>query len=348
MAGNALLLAEETTKGTFVTPSGAHSGLANFSVVTGETRIDRYEQGRSPGLVAQEQGTHLPTATAETFLEPDNNLALLLAAMNMPVAASAQVDTSDAYDHAFLLDWSAAPASFSLQAQLGLYSTVTALNGRGFEVGSLAIAAAVDDQVRATIEMMGQEVTKAGTAFGNGNTSPAAQAISFSALAKAFQFDDVAVSVGGTVSFSSSLYSVSGGSAVAGLESVNLTIALNKEQRPTLGSRYSTLITPGDLDITGQLVIHNDPPTTAWFDKMIANTQEALVITMTGTEIESGYNNALEITLPVVAYQETDAFGAIEGQRTARTITIPFRAVSDEANGHHIGIRLRNDTASYS
>jgi hypothetical protein len=343
--GNAILLIKEDTRLTFKSPTTALSGAGTVSHDPVQNKIVRRELGRNPSPIAHTIGTQQPTLSIEQVVEPDNT-ALMLQTLGMQVA-SAQVDATSAYDHMWSFDNDARPATASWQMQRGLHGTVSSVNGRGFEVGSITLAAAIDDYLRMTSSWVGSEVTPAGVNFGNGNTSPATIAVSYANVARAFQFSDITITVGGTAAFAANKYTVSGATTLDRVEGLELTIETGKTPRPVLGSCYNPYTTPGERLITGTLTIQVDPPTLSYLSKMLANTQEPLVVTAVGTEIETGYNFEYEVFLPIVSYDSADLVGTVNAARAAQTVSLPFTALWDQTNDRDIVIRYRNTATSY-
>lgn len=348
-----LLIAKESTPGTFVTPSAtAHSGLQEFAVTPGEQRFMRRESGRSRDVIKHVRGTHRPSGSLTTLVESDNNLINLLRALGATtLTTSTPGGATSSRDHVLTFDDDAASISLSMQAQQRRIATTSTVNLRGVELSSLTLAVGLDDYLRLTAEFVCYEEQVAGGTFGDGNSSPAAVgSVSYNTVEAAFEFADMTISQGGTVSQdgTTKVYSLSGSTDLADVESLEISIAMNKEQRFALGSRYAQDIIDGNRDVTGSLTVRNDTPSTAFLTKLRAGTQEAYLIKFTGVQIESGFTTEFEIALPLVGYTDTDAYGALSSEHGARTLTIPFTGLLHESTGNAVAFRVRNDTASYS
>lgn len=347
-----LLIAEESTKGTFNTPgSTAHSGLQEWSTTAGETRLVRRASGRSRAPVAHRLGTHMPSGSATILVEPDNNIVSILKSLGMTtLTTSTPSGGTNSRDHVLQMDDAAEALGLSMQAQQIRNDTTEAQNVRGADVSQISLSVSTDDFLRMAIEFLAVEIQEPGVNFGDGESSPAAVgSISYNTLEDAFQFADMTIIRGGTVSQdgTSKVYTISGGTTLADVESLELTITLGKEQRPVLASRYSAEIIKGNMEITGSLTVRNDTPDAAYFTKLRAGTQEALQIKWSGAQIESGFNAEFEVTIPLIDYNDTDAYGALSSDNGARSLTIPFTGILYATTGDAVAARLRNDTASY-
>ena len=99
---------------------------------------------------------------------------------------------------------------------------------------------------------------------------------------------------------------------------------------------------PQGLDISGKITVVFNATSVGLRDKFLNGTKMKLELIATGSEIESGYNRSLTITLPEV--QVTD--GQIDASGDAMTMEIPFTAFLPDS-GEIITIKLVNEETSY-
>lgn len=347
-----LAIAEETTLGTFVTPSAMLSGVRSFSVNPNETRTPRYEKGRSLDPVDTMNGVHNPSGAGELVVESDlENIVRVLQSLGFTSITSTQIAATAAYEHGLMFDDDGALVSLSAQVQkIGNGTTVTA-NVRGLQVGSVTFTVSADNYLTMTFDYVAVEAQVAGTNFGDAESSPAAITVSYPTLVRGFQFDDVVIKLGVTPTWDGTkkLFTIADGTTLS-LESLSLTIELPRSQVNALGSKYAAeIIRSGSRAITGELVVRNNTPTTAYFTKLRSGTTEALDIKFSGDAdaIESGHTNELQITIPQLSYNSGELFGAVTNEVAAETLTIPFMAELHAASGVAIGVRIKNESTSY-
>lgn len=342
-------IAEETTPGTFVAPSGnAVSGLQSFNITTNDARIARRESGRSHGMSAHTQGSHMPSGAMTIIVEPDNVVELLRSLGFLTITSS--TPDMGVYQHVLEMDDDGAPKTLSVQAQQRRVGTASALNVRGVAVSNATFDVSTDNFLSVTLDYLAYEATTAGVDFSNGNTSITALSIAHGTLMRAFQFDRMTITRGGTLSRDGTtrIITASGATAITNAESLSLSINYNKEQRLALGSRYPQQIITGNRDVTFTMSLRNDTPSTTLWASQVAGTQEALIVKFSGLtdELATGHTYELEFALPVVDYTGDDLFGELSSELGARSISLSGTALNDATLGDIVG-RVKNGTASY-
>lgn len=338
---DALFIVKETTAGTFVTPTVALSGVQSFSLDRGLEKHTRYESGRSGGIVDITNGVQNPSGSLTVGVEPDNIGTLLLALANT-VTKSTPSGATNSRDHAFLVTEANAFKTLSAQYQRKATGTV-ATNIRGMAINSASLSIQAEAQMaELSVDWIAREETEAGTDFGNGNTSPAAQTISYNALEAFLNPNNVTVTLGGTPSLdgTTKIYTTSGGSAISCVEAITINWEFNRSNLIGLAA-YPCDQETGTTTFTVELTLRDNTPSYTYWAKMINATEEALLIKIAGSVIESGFNNELEIAFPLLHWTAVTRPN-LESERGPRTITATGTAVLD-SNANHFGIRYRND-----
>lgn len=143
-----------------------------------------------------------------------------------------------------------------------------------------------------------------------------------------FHFGEGAVLLGGTPTTAGGFVSVSGGTAPTGLVTSVSAKVSTKLNTSRFGIGASTKAEPVEnnfLDVTGD--IEMEFATLAdFYSAMIADTQQALQITFTGSLIASTYHNYVKIIVPNAAFE--DASPMVTSEDVVK-VKVPFSVTDD-------------------
>jgi hypothetical protein len=192
-------------------------------------------------------------------------------------------------------------------------------------------------KLKLTVDAM-NELTTATTPAG-----PALAAASYTASNSVFTFTQGALVSGGTVSQTGGVWSLTGGTTVAAVRSVNVKGSTGlKADRYFLGSQTKAeQIQNATTSIGGQLDV--EFANRNLYDRYRADGQAALQLTFTGPIIASSYAYVLQFLFPVT-FLEDGASPSVGGPDIVTT-TIPFTALTDDVSVPVQAIYQTTDTA---
>lgn len=342
----------ESASGTFE----ALTGETALPVLTktralGQNWIDVREAGASRSLYDAEQGARRPTASIEFRCQARYMLVLLKSLFNV-ITTSTPATATNTRDHAFYMNDAAVMNTFSMQTQETRGGATRTLNWRGCQVISAEFTFEQDNYGTVSLEIAAMEVTPAGTAFLNGNSSPAAITVTTpTTVKKSFGFPNVTVTYGATLTLDATTkrYTKAGGTTLTGIESLTISINHGAESRVFLDKLYPQSHVLGNREVTFSIVLADDTPALTFFDtKVRTKTSESLFIEIdNGVVIETTFTEEFDIALPTALYQEP-TWADISGEHGVRNLTIAGVGLHKSEIGGSLHIQARDDVASIS
>lgn len=344
---DALFVIGEATFGSYVNQSG--DPIRGVTVATpqdGQGRIELRELGATRGLSESLEGAYKPQGSIQMTMRPEEFGLFLRSAMGT-VTMSTPSGGTNTRDHVFDIDDDAVLHSLSAQLQQSRMGTTTTLNVRGLVVDQISMAITAENEGRLTIDYLAIEQQEPGTAFDNGNTSPAAVAVAYATQIVPLSFESVKVYYGGTPSKDGTTkrYTLAGAGTLANVESVEATLSNNLSHRIFLDSRYAGTFHQGDRETSCTMTLDNETPDTTFYQKHNALTQEPLQILIEGATIEGAFLQALEITFPNFDYSDVP-WGELMGSNSERTIQIAGRGLVWDTEDEDISLRLRDSNST--
>lgn len=340
---DALFLIGEPTFGSYVDQTGDPiRGVNAVSQQDGQARIELRELGATRGLSETLEGAYKPQGSISASVRPGEVGLLLRSAMGTVTKSTPSGGTA-ARDHVFDIDDDAVVHTLSAQLQQSRMGTTEALNLRGLVVDQLTLSVAAEQESRLSVNYLAVEEKMPGTAFDNGNVSPAAVAVAYAAQIAPLTFDSVKIYYGGTATKDGTTkrYTLAGAGTLVNVENVEIVLSNNMSHRIFLDSKYAGTFHQGDREPTCSFTLDNETPHVDFYEKHSLVTQEPLQILIEGTEIETGFNYALEITFPNFDYGDVP-WGELMGSNAERTIQIAGRGLVWDTEDEDINLRLRD------
>ncbi len=344
---NHILIKAESTLGTFVTPD-VTLPVKSWTFNAGQSRLMREETGAGRGTTAIEIGAYEPSGSFEAYATPALLPYLIKAAGFNTVTKSTPGGATNARNHVFLADDTAALKSLSVQGQYVGNGTTVTYNQRGVVINKLTVTFTAKEYVMVTGDYFCLEQRKAGDNFSNGNTSAATQSPAYPTPLEAFSFAKATLTYGGTISKdgTSKVFTQTSGTALTNVESYEVTFDQGITQQVFLSSYYAGRLKEGKRKITFTFTVDNETPSATFYDRMIAGTQEPLfILGQTNSYIESTTPYDFEIGLPKVDYGNVET-GALSGSQEARSLTVSGEGIIEPVTDNDAVIRFKdaNDT----
>lgn len=345
------IVSPETAWGTWVTPAQAIL-VDNFSYAVKRNRNRRHTSGSTRAPVAAWLMDKEVTGSVELPAWSEM-LGLFFKAAQLTNVTSTQPDSGGAptaYDHAFLPDDADAAVvtdALSIQAQ---WSSSIGVNILGAAIDKLTLSCAVGEPVTLSADFMALDEALAGGTWESGDASPALVATPtyFSRAIKPLIFTGAALVMGGTPSLdpTSKQYSISGGTEVAKLRSLEWTLENGLDAGVFLGDPTPGLIAPGERAVSfsferDQAVIDSD-----FYAEYRAGTQTALQLTFLGDVIGGAVRRGLVITMPLVDFDGAD-WPEIGGDKGRKARSISGVAVDDPTTGYDLGVTVTDTQTGY-
>jgi len=273
--------------------------------------------------------------TLETYLHPQESVLLVAAAMGGGVASSV-TSVGGTYTHSVTAgNFNTAPASLSFNVRKGDTLTWRYSGGR---VNSLRIAAAVNEPVRLTAEMVFKDSTLQSDDI-SGNLS-ISTVLPFTFVQGKYRYAANETNAGTSTAEE----------PILGFElTVNNNFATGPESRE-LGSAVYSVIPATKRDISFSVRQRFDTSTT--YNRFIQATQGAVELFFQGAQITSSSsvakNYEMTVRLPKVFYVGSDPI--MNSPNEILVSEIPFDVVVDDPDtttGKDIGITFQNEIASY-
>lgn len=344
---DALLIKNETTIGTFVTPDTAIP-VKTVEVDASETRIEERYTGLGRDLYELSRGAHRPMGTIALAGHPGTIGKFLNSLFFGGLTTSTPGGGTSSRDHVFIPNDGSALKGISMQLQRSRNGTTVTHNIRGGLITEVTFSIEVDQYLQVEAKYAGIEMLIAGGTFADSTSSVAAQTVTYGTYVRRFQFDDLTVEYGGTNSKdgTTKVYTMSGGTAVSNLESLSVTIGHEVEHRVALGSRYPQSHHVGIRNVKAEMTFQENAPSDTFYAKYIANSTDAWHFKFSGPTIESTLKYELDIYLPAAYYEEA-AYGGLNASYEARTIDVALRAGADATTDDAVAVRLRDIQTSY-
>lgn len=342
-----LLLKKETTFATPVTITTADViPIRNATPATGENYIQDRVTGQGRALASNNRGSKIPALSGEGSLIPETFgklINMLLGGQN-----TVQVDATAAYNHNFYPLDSAALPSATLQLIQIRNSASTVIGQKGAKMDSMEFSFNVDEVGTYSFEIMAQDEAKAGGTYEDASSSQAQLTPVYAVTPAPLMFTQVTVKYGVTATWNDTdkVFECSGGTTLAGVVNLTLTVNNNIDQGGVLGKRTADRMPEGQRDVELSLTISNDTPSTTFYDKMRAGTSEAIqILVVSPEEADTGEYYELEFVIPVATYEEA-AYGDVSGEFGMRDVDLMLRGEIQQASGYDVGIRVKDTLTS--
>jgi len=347
MADEHVIISPETTFGTFVTPALAFP-IMKASHAVGREYIDRRYSGSARALAKRYQGSKSPSGSIETDLFPDE-MGNWFEAAGFVITTSQDVGATTAYEHGLLLSTSSLLSSLSAQIKR---SASVATNILSMIMDKVTLKCAKGEVVMVTFDFLAKDEAPAGGTWdhdGGASDAVIATPTYISASLVPYRYFDAALILGGTVSLDGTTkqMSISGGTTLSNIESLEITIENNLEQAhfltadPTAGQ-----IPAQDFNAAIQMDVDQSTLVATYYNHVRGGTNAALQLTLTGPEIEAGHDYMFELTLPSLSFDEAD-YPEVSGDQSRRVQKVQASAIVHTTIDEAIGITIRDSQASY-
>lgn len=350
MAREDIIVVKESTPGTWVTPTtGIPTTKTTYKL--GRSYINKRYTGKGRHLAKNLVGGIAPSGTFELDVFPDY-MGLFISALGFTPTTVTPAGGTNAREHGFLAATDAAQRAMSVQIKLGASN---ALNVLRCSMNKMTLTLAGGAEAKMAFDWLAKDIAIAGDDW-NYDGETASEAIISSptyigASLTPFMFYEAALVLGGTPSLdgTSKQFSISGGSAIAYVENLELTIENGLEQFHTLQNDPTPYgYPPQDLVVGVKMDMDFSTIRETYFDYFRDGTQAALKITLAqgADSIETDQAYMFEVVVPNLSFSMGE-MPDIEGSSTRRQQTVEAEGVLDATSDHVIGITIRDTQTGY-
>lgn len=334
-------IAQETTPGTAVTPT-RFFGFSSESTARKRKVVQAQVLGggRTSDLASYRYVTQVGAAGDLTLPLPAKGFGLLLQHMIGSFSATAtQVGTSMAYKQVHTPDGAGAFAGKALTLQKGVPgSAVQPFTYPGAKITAWELDCKQSDIVTAKLTFDAiDELTP--------DSTPPGEPLAISSYTESplFTFVGGSLLVGGTVTTTSGVASVTGGTAVAAVTGVNVkgSNAFNTDLYYLGSTTKAEQIQNNWSDPQGQ--IDMDFTDLSLYDQYASDAGKALHLTFTGPDIDTGNPYTLDVLIPHVRLED-GASPQVGGPDVVST-SVPFTGLDDQTNPVIQFTYISSDTA---
>lgn len=347
MSADDLIIAAESTPGTWVTPDTAfpvdkvvHNLNRNY--------IEKRLSGKGRFHANHLLGGIMPSGSIEMDLYPDY-MGLFLQAAGFDITTTTPGGATNARLHGCLP--SADRNLGSLSAQVKRSASV-AMNILRMTIAKLTLKAVAGNQVTVAMDYVAKDEAVAGANW-NYTASSSEAVISsptyIGATLTPYLFYNAALVLGGTVSLDGTTkqYSISGGSAFNIVESLEVMIDNDNDQFHTLQSDPTVYGMPAqDSAVTVKMDLDWSTIVSTYYGYFRDGTNAALKLTLTGAQIESGQNYLFEVVIPNLSFTAAE-FPDVEGSSKRRKQTVEAVGNLHAATDFPIGVAIKDTQTSY-
>lgn len=344
------IFSNEVSWATFVAPSKALPIIScDLASERGLVIPDITNYGRARGIAFR--GEKPVAGTLELHAFP-NYLGSLLKAM-MTSVVSTQQGAMTAWRHKLLFADGSPTGSLSIEKQYDGPSGSNAQFARGVKISKCVISCKAKEPATFKFDLVAQDEAWSGGTWENGASAPAAPTTPVpypATLQLPFRFDIGQLLYGGTLALTSGEIVVTGGTAIAYTEMVEITIDMKQDDvyvlnnTPCVGAlrdQGRKISIKMDLDWIG---VDDD-----YVDYHRAGTEGVLQLRFVGRTIVAGpptYYEEMFITLPRVAPAKA-APPPIGGDKKRRVQTVVYEALYENTTtGKDFGLVIQNEETS--
>ena len=232
---------------------------------------------------------------------------------------------------------------FSFQQK---YNASVGQSARGCVVNSITLSASGGEEANVSLDFVVADTARVGGNWSDGSTSaPTLATPTYPDLPAPWRFHEGVIIQGGTPSKSTNKLNIAGGTTVATIESLSLSIALNVEGRFAIRDGMPTIAYTrhGERNIELTAEIDWADFGTDYYDAMKAATETAMRLSFISDSYYSGSNPyELIITLPRMVYPEDGGpFPQVDGTHMPKRQALKWIALEHATLATDIGVSIQ-------